>query len=145
VAEKTVAQKLQVKAGDRVRIIGGTSEERTLIGDLPDGARSTEPGDAGTAGADTAGADADGATIAVLVVHSRDELLERYASELPALSGARAVWFLYPKGGRADVNRDVIMREAGAFGWRPNSNVSVDDVWSAVRVRPLAGGEAPVG
>jgi len=35
--------------------------------------------------------------------------------------------------------------EAGAFGWRANSNISVDDTWSAVRVRPLADGEAPLG
>ncbi|MFF1633224.1 hypothetical protein [Leifsonia sp. NPDC058248] len=137
--EKTVAQKLQVKAGDRVLVVGGTPEEQALLGELPAGAAAMSsaraPGEA----------DAAGAAIAVTFVHSRDELLARYASELPSLSGARAVWFLYPKGGRADVNRDVIMREAGAFGWRANSNVSVDDGWSAVRVRPLADGEASVG
>jgi hypothetical protein len=83
--------------------------------------------------------------VAVTFVRTTDELLERFGSELPVLAAARAVWFLYPKAGRADVNRDVIIRESGAFGWRPISNVSVDDVWSAVRVRPLAEGEAPVG
>jgi hypothetical protein len=83
--------------------------------------------------------------VSVTFVRTRDELLARFGAELPALAGARAVWFLYPKGGKADFNRDTFIREAGAFGWRAISNVAVDDVWSAVRVRPLADGEAPVG
>ena len=127
---RTVAQKLLVKPGDALSVTGASAEERALLDPLPSGV--TEAG-------------AAEAAVAVVVVRSRDELLERFGSELPALGGARAVWFLYPKGGRADVNRDVIIAESGAFGWRPISNVSVDEVWSAVRVRPLGDGEAPVG
>ncbi|GAB3578812.1 hypothetical protein GCM10027406_15710 [Leifsonia lichenia] len=130
-AQKTVAQKLQVKPGDVVWISGDAGEERALVGALPDGATETD-----------AGGDA---SIAVTFVHDREELLARFAADLPSLRGARAVWYLYEKGGRSEVNRDTIMREAGAFGWRANSNVAVDDTWSAVRVRPLGDGEAPVG
>jgi hypothetical protein len=127
---KTVAQKLQVKRGDAVSVVGGSAEERALIGGLPEGSAEVAVGDA---------------AVSVTFVHSRDELLAAYASELPVLGRAKAVWFVYPKGGRADVNRDVIMREAGGFGWRAISNVAVSDMWSAVRVRPLADGEAPLG
>ncbi len=131
-AERTVAQKLQIKPGDLVALVAASDEDATRLGALPEGARFTQDATAG-------------ASIAIVFVGSRAELLERFASELPGLAGARAVWFCYPKGNRADLNRDTIMRETGAFGWRPNSNVAVDDTWSAVRVRPLEPGEAPVG
>lgn len=127
---KSVAEKLLVKPGDTVSVVGATAGERALLDPLPEG---------------TTDAAAAQAAVAVTFVRTTDELLERFDSELPVLAAARAVWFLYPKAGRADVNRDVIIRESGAFGWRPIGNVSVDDVWSAVRVRPLAAGEAPVG
>ncbi|WP_235500441.1 hypothetical protein [Leifsonia sp. Root227] len=129
--QKSVAQKLQVKQGDTVRISGDAGEERRLVGALPDGAAETD--ESGTP------------SVAVTFVHDRGELLARFAADLPSLGGARAVWYLYEKGGRSEVNRDTIMREAGAFGWRAISNVAVDDTWSAARVRPLADGEAPVG
>jgi hypothetical protein len=132
VAERTVAQKLQVKAGDVVALVSASADERARLGPLPDGASVIGDGTAG-------------ASVAIVFVSSRAELLDRFASELPGLTAARAVWFCYPKGNRADLNRDTIIRETGAFGWRPNSNVAVDDIWSAVRVRPLAAGEAPVG
>ncbi len=127
---RTVAEKLLVKPGDALSVDGATEAERALLEPLPE---------------DVAAAARAEAAVAVVFVRTRAELLERFAADLPALGGARAVWFLYPKGGRADVNRDVIMRETGAFGWRPISNVAVDEVWSAVRVRRLADGEAPVG
>ncbi|MGH1527133.1 hypothetical protein ACRAWC_25940 [Leifsonia sp. L25] len=127
---KTVAQKLLVSEGDALSLVGAGPEERAAIGALPDGVTEVAP---------------EAAAVSVTIVRSRDELLAQFETALPALTGARAVWFLYPKGGRADLNRDTIIREAGAFGWRPIGNVAVDDVWSAVRVRPLADGEAPVG
>ena len=130
--ERTVAQKLQIKPGDVVAFVAGTDGDAVRLGELPEGARLAREGTAG-------------ASVAIVFVGTRAELLERFASELPGLMDARAVWFCYPKGNRADLNRDTIMRESGAFGWRPNSNVAVDDTWSAVRVRPLEPGEAPVG
>jgi len=127
---KTIVQKLLLKEGDALSLVGAGADERVVLGALPDGVTEVDPGEA---------------VVSVTFVRTRDELLARFGAELPALAGARAVWFLYPKGGKADFNRDTFIREAGAFGWRAISNVAVDDVWSAVRVRPLADGEAPVG
>ncbi|HEY2556630.1 MAG TPA: hypothetical protein VGI08_05950 [Diaminobutyricibacter sp.] len=131
-AERTVAQKLQVKSGDVVAVVAASDDDITRLGVLPEGARLSRGSTAG-------------ASVAIVFVTSRAELLERFASELRGLESARAVWFCYPKGNRADLNRDTIIRESSAFGWRPNSNVAVDDTWSAVRVRQLETGEAPVG
>ncbi|WP_426624238.1 hypothetical protein ACPPVW_16965 [Leifsonia sp. McL0607] len=127
---KTIVQKLLIKAGDALNLVGAGADERAVLGPLPEGIVEVEPADA---------------AVSVTFVRTRDELMAQFGTELPTLSGARAVWFLYPKGGRADFNRDTFIREAGSFGWRPISNVAVDDVWSAVRVRPLTDGEASVG
>ncbi|AGW41268.1 hypothetical protein O159_11820 [Leifsonia xyli subsp. cynodontis DSM 46306] len=109
---KTVAHKLLIRPGDALSVVGGTPEARALLGPLPEAVTEVEPGRA---------------AVAVTFVASRAELLERFASELPVLGAARAVWFVYPKGGRADVNRDAIIAESGAFGWRPVANVAVDE------------------
>jgi len=126
VSEKTVLQRFQAKPGDGIALVVAEDGDRALLGALPDGA--TE-------------APVESAAIVASVVRTRDELLTRYAEQLPVASGARAVWVVYPKGGRADVNRDVVAGEARAYGWRGVSNIAVDDTWSAVRVRPLKDGE----
>lgn len=128
--ERTVAQKLLLRPGDVLHVGGAGPAQLAALQPLPEGVRD--------------GA-ADAATVAVVFVSSRAELLERFQARLPVLGGARAVWFVYPKGNRADLNRDTIIQESAAFGWRPISNVAVDEVWSAVRVRPLTDAEAPVG
>lgn len=125
-SEKTVLQRFQAKPGDGIALMVSGDDDRALLGALPDGA--TE-------------APVASAAIVATVIRTRDELLARYAEQLPVAAGARAVWVVYPKGGRADVNRDVVAGEARAYGWRGVSNIAVDDTWSAVRVRPLKDGE----
>ncbi|MDN4615473.1 hypothetical protein P5G50_13545 [Leifsonia sp. F6_8S_P_1B] len=125
---KTPLERFQAKPGDAVAVIGAASaEERAVVGPLPTGATETEAVDA--------------AAVVVTFARSRAELVQRYGEQLPALAGAKAVWYLYPKGNKADINRDGVAAEARAFGWRAVSNLAVDDVWSAIRVRPLKEGE----
>jgi hypothetical protein len=52
-------------------------------------------------------------------------------------------WVAYPKANRADINRDTLWPILGEYGMRPIAQVSVDDVWSALRFRPLEEGEPP--
>lgn len=125
-SEKTVLQRFQAKPGDGIALVVADDADRALLGALPEGATEVP---------------VESAAIVATVVRARDELLARYAEQLPVASGARAVWVVYPKGGRADVNRDVVAVEARAHGWRGVSNIAVDDTWSAVRVRPLKDGE----
>jgi hypothetical protein len=67
--------------------------------------------------------------------------LERQLAPLKASLGPRAIlWLCYPKG-RAlgtDLNRDVIREIAGKKGLQTVALVAVDDVWSALRVKPVA-------
>ena len=47
---------------------------------------------------------------------------------------------------KLQVKQGYVVRIAGHVREeRANSNVAVDDTWSAVRVRPLGDGEAPLG
>lgn len=125
-SDKTVLQRFQAKPGDGVALVTVVEDDRALLGPLPDGATEVA---------------VDAAAVVATVVRTRDELLARYAEQLPVAASARAVWVVYPKGGRADVNRDIVAGEARAYGWRGVSNIAVDDTWSAVRVRPFKDGE----
>jgi hypothetical protein len=47
------------------------------------------------------------------------------------------------KGDRTDVNRDNLWPILSEHGMRPVTQVSIDQVWSALRFRSLKDGEAP--
>jgi hypothetical protein len=53
------------------------------------------------------------------------------------------LWVAYPKGNRTDVNRDTLWPILDEHGMRPVTQVSINQVWSALRFRPLKEGEAP--
>ena len=59
------------------------------------------------------------------------------------LARPEVLWVAYPKGNRTDLNRDSLWPILGEHGLRPISQVAVDDVWSALRFRPLKEGEPP--
>ena len=72
---------------------------------------------------------------------SRDAppLLDAAQSELVANASAdRLTWVAFPKAGQldTDLNRDRVAEALIAAGIRPVRNVSIDDVWSALRFRP---------
>lgn len=61
-------------------------------------------------------------------------LLQRAAPEA-------VFWITYPKktsGIGSDLSRDILAAAITAKGWRPVSIVALDDVWSALRFRPIA-------
>jgi len=66
--------------------------------------------------------------------------LERYLARLRASLGPRGIlWLCYPKG-RAlgtDLDREVIRAIVGKAGLQAVAIVAVDDVWSALRVKPV--------
>lgn len=62
---------------------------------------------------------------------------------LPVATGAvrqdGVLWVMWPKqssGVKTDLNRDSLAALALTFGWGPVSNVSIDETWSALRLRP---------
>jgi hypothetical protein len=53
------------------------------------------------------------------------------------------LWVAYPKANRTDINRDTLWPILAEYGLRPITQVAIDEVWSALRFRPLKEGEAP--
>jgi hypothetical protein len=124
---KSVAQKLLIKPSTTVWSSG--SEHRLLIGPLPEDARHVDR--------------LEEANTAVVFASSAEELRRVLTRHEGQLARPGVFWVAYPKGNRADINRDTLWPILGEHGMRPISQVSVDEVWSALRFRPLAEGEPP--
>ncbi len=122
---KTTAEKLLLKPG--VALWCSDPARLSLLGDLPAGVT----------------ANLAGASAAVLFVDSRASAGAAAKRHARALLATPLVWFLYPKGGRADINRDSLWPIVAEHGMRPITQVAVDDTWSALRFRPLREGEPP--
>ncbi len=125
---RPTAAKLLIKPGGSLWI--SHPDRLALVGMLPDGVA-------------IAATMAD-ATVALAVVEDAAAVhafLDTHAADLtvPAV-----LWFLYPKGGRSDINRDTLWPIVATRGLRPITQIAVDDTWSALRFRPLAADEAPL-
>jgi hypothetical protein len=123
---KSVAQKLLIKANTSVW--PSDSGRIELIHPLPEGARVVERI-----------AEADTALVFASDAASLRDLLDTHRDDLARPS---ALWIAYPKGNRTDINRDSLWPILSAYGMRPITQIAVDDVWSALRFRPLKEGEA---
>jgi hypothetical protein len=124
---KTIAEKLQIKLNTTVWV--SDPAHIALLTPMPDGVRETDK--LSTAG--TAVVFAEDAA-------SARKLLSEHAADL---TKPAAFWVAYPKGNKADINRDTLWPIVAEFGLRPNSQVAIDDRWSALRFRTDREGEAP--
>jgi hypothetical protein len=122
---KTIAEKLQIKPNTTVWL--SDPAQLTLLTPMPAGVREVDT----MATASTAVLFADDAA-------SARKLLEEHAGDL-AKPGA--FWVAYPKGNKADINRDTLWPIVADFDMRPNGQVAIDDRWSALRFRPNRDGE----
>ncbi len=123
---KTVADKLLVKAGTTVWT--SAPEHIDRIGPLPEGATPVD--------------DLEAAMTAVLFADDAESLRAVLARHAGSLRAPANLWVAYPKGNRTDINRDTIWPIVSEHGLRPIGQVALDDVWSALRFRPLKEGEA---
>lgn len=124
---KTVAEKLLVKPGTSVWV--SHPDRRELLDPLPADVQSVDgPAEAAVA---VVFAD-DAASVRTVLEQHRD-----------TVTAPPVVWIAYPKGGRSDINRDTLWPIVAEFGLRPNGQVAVDEVWSALRFRATKPGEPP--
>lgn len=115
-----VAEKLQIKPGYKVCV---TNAPAGFALDLPDEASRVDEPD---------GADA-------VLVFARD-LSDFNAHGRGFMEAARRdaiAYVVYPKSGQlgTDLNRDILRRHVGEQGLRGVRQISVDEVWSALRFR----------
>jgi hypothetical protein len=124
---KTVAEKLLIKPDTTVW--SSHPSRLDLLEPLPKGVRQVDR--------------PEQATTALVFADDAASLREILTAHRDRLSGPGTLWVAYPKANRADINRDSLWPILGEYGMRPISQVAVDQVWSAIRFRPLEEGEAP--
>ena len=83
-----------------------------------------------------------GAGVAVVVADDAATIRAALDAHLADLGSRPVFWVLYPKGNRADINRDSLWRLIAPHGLRPITQVAIDETWSALRFRPLRPDEA---
>ena len=83
------------------------------------------------------------ATTALVFADDAASLRDLLATHQERLARADILWVAYPKGNRTDINRDSLWPILSELGLRPVTQVSIDQMWSALRFRPLKQGEAP--
>ena len=121
-AEKTVAQKARVKPGTTIAVLNGVAGVVESLG-LPEDVTFVVP---------------DDAQLVFLFVTSRTELETQMPPAVAALAPDAAIWVFYRKGSKAaglDMSRDSVWAIAETLGMRPLGLVSIDDTWSAFRLR----------
>jgi hypothetical protein len=126
VTETPLARKLQVRPGNRVLILNAPIGYRDRLIPLPEGAEL----------ADEPGGDFD---VVHLFAHDSAELDRRAPEAMASVKEGGVLWFSYPKRGSqvdTDLTRDLGWETVKGAGLRPVSQVSIDDVWSALRFRP---------
>ena len=127
-SDKSVAEKLFIKEGYRILIINEPEGYRRVLGKLP------QKIDVST----KASGQAD---LIQLFVGSRKELETNLPGLKAALKPKGLLWAIYPKGtskAKADINRDTIGAYALSIGLQPVAMVSIDETWSALRLKHSA-------
>ncbi len=119
---RTAATKLGIKPGNTVYPINPPGDYAALVGGLPEGAKLVPKAPA----ADVVHAFAS--TLAELTTHGQ--------AAVEAARPGGPVWISYPKGGKSELKRDLLWDAVP--GWRPVTQIAVDEKWSAMRLRPAA-------
>ncbi len=74
-----------------------------------------------------------------LFVKDSAELKQLFETLLPSIKNDGLVWISYPKKSskvKSDLNRDILVSLLHEYGHEGVSLISIDDTWSAMRVRP---------
>jgi hypothetical protein len=124
--------KLGIKPGTRLRVSGaGEAEARACIGELPEGVRWLQEGDA---------------ELALLFADSLEDVDRQVDALVPVITQGGRLWVAYRKGasrskpsqdGAAPLHRDTLQALLGQHGLQGVSLIALDDVWSALRVKPV--------
>jgi predicted CoA-binding protein len=124
-SDKSVAEKLLIKLAYKVLLVNPPKGYRALLGEVPKGVTFLkEAGDA--------------TDLIQVFVASRKELEEQLPRLKPSLAPKGLLWVTYHKGTskqKSDINRDSIAAYAGTIGLQAVAMISVDDDWSALRLK----------
>ena len=119
-SDKPVPERLQVKRGRRLAVLGASPDLDRAVG-------------APEARADVAKAD-----VILLVAPDRTRLQTRLPAALMRAPPAAILWVAYPKLTSplaGDLSRDVVRSLVADYGLETVSQIAIDDDWSALRLK----------
>jgi hypothetical protein len=125
-SKTSLIKKLRMQPGHSMLIMNPPSGYMDELGDLPEGVEVAEKPDGMF-------------DFVQLFVKSLAELRSKSPAAFGAVQHDGLLWISYPKKSsklESDLSRGVIWAEVVKTGWRPVAQVSFDDVWSAIRLRP---------
>lgn len=119
-------KRLQLPKAKRALIMNAPQEYLALLKELPDFSFDQIP--------------AGKYDYAQLFARDLAELDRLIDATLPAIEYDALLWVCYPKGTsgiKTDINRDIIWKHLAGRGIRPVTQLAIDEVWSAMRMRPV--------
>lgn len=126
-ASDALIKKLLLKPGQRIKILNAPQGYWDELGSLPAGIILDEQS-------------SDRFDFVQLFVKDRAEL-ERFAAiAMQIVKPTGVLWISYPKGGakaKTDINRDILWKLLENTGFRPVTQIAINDIWSALRFRPV--------
>jgi hypothetical protein len=128
-ATKTVAQKARVKPGTTIAVLNRVPRIVESLG-LPKDVTFVQPRNA---------------QLVFLFAPTRKELDAQLPRAVKQLAPGAAVWVFFRKGAKdagLDMNRDTVWAAAEKLDMRPLGLLSIDDTWSAFRLRPARASKA---
>jgi len=124
--ESPLTKKLGVKVGQRLLLLNAPPGYAQTVTLLAEGVNVSE----------TPGQRFD---LVQLFVKDSAELDELAPAAIESLVYDGLLWISYPKkssGVPSDLTRDVLWKLMKAYNLKPVSQISIDEVWSALRFRP---------
>jgi len=126
-ADTAVLKKLLIKPGIKVAIVNTPTGYLEKFTPLPAGAELVEKSEK---------------TVDFAIVFVRNGLeVEQFAGRVvKTVKPDGLLWIAYPKGGSkagTDINRDILWEKMKQYGVTGVSMAAIDDVWSAMRFRPI--------
>ena len=123
-----ISKKLGLKPGMHALIVGAPPGYLKLIAPLPEGVIVSD-------------AVAGTHEFIQLFAVRKAEITNAVPSLLTHAAPGALLWITYPKktsGVASDLSREEVWAAISATGWRPVTQIAIDEVWSALRFRPAA-------
>jgi Protein of unknown function (DUF3052) len=124
-SDKSVAQKLGMKAGKTMFVAKATTAVPQLLGAIPEGAAWVDKG-------------AGPFPLVLLFAKDRASLVKELSACKSKLAAGGALWVAYAKGSSTkvtDINRDTIREYVTTVGLDTVGIIAIDEDWSALRLK----------
>ncbi len=123
-SDKTISQRLFIKPGYRVALVGAPDDFIEKMGELPVNVVITR-----AVGKNT--------NIVQAFVDNREKLID-FFENLYKENKELMIWVAYPKGTskiKTDINRDFISKVSADYGLKTVAMISIDEKWASMRLK----------